>query len=135
MDVHSPEKRSANMSIIRAKNTKPEILVRKFLFSKGYRYRINCKELPGTPDIVLSGKKTVIFVNGCFWHCHENCSDFKYPKSNEFFWKKKLQGNKERDEKNMIKLGNAGWKVVIIWTCELKSKIREKTLNDLIKLL
>lgn len=122
MDNHSPEVRSYNMSQIRAKDNKPEILVRKYLFSRGLRYRKNVKEHPGKPDIVLSKYKSVIFVNGCFWHMHEGCPKFVWPKSNEEYWVKKLNGNKSRDKANYEKLRNMGWKVIIVWECELEEE-------------
>ena len=121
------------MSKIGGKNTKPEILVRKFLFSKGFRYRINVKTLPGKPDIVLPKYKTVIFVNGCFWHGH-NCKKGKLPSSNIDFWRGKISNNKLRDDKNSDLLIKLGWKVIIIWQCEI-SKIddRIKILNKLLE--
>ena len=122
MDNHSPEVRSYNMSQIRAKENKPEILVRKYLFSRGLRYRKNVKELPGKPDIVIPKYRSVIFVNGCFWHMHEGCPKFVWPKSNEEYWIKKLNGNKRRDKANYEKLRNMGWKVIIVWECELKEE-------------
>lgn len=130
MDNHSPEVRSYNMSQIRAKDNKPENLVRKYLFGKGLRYRKNVKDLPGKPDIVLPKYKTVIFVNGCFWHMHKGCPKFVWPKSNEEYWTKKLNGNKNRDQANYEMLRNMGWKVIIVWECELKEK-GEETLNKI----
>ncbi len=134
MDVHSKETRSYNMSRIKSKNTKPEELVRKFLFSKGLRYRKNDKRLPGHPDIVLPKYKTVILVNGCFWHGHEGCKYFVWPKSNEEFWRKKIGSNIERDEKNINMLKQLGWKVLVVWECELKNYQKETLNNVLIKL-
>ena len=132
-DIFSSQKRSDIMSKISGKNTKPEILVRKFLFSKGFRYRINVKTLPGKPDIVLPKYKTVIFINGCFWHGH-NCKKGKLPSSNIDFWKEKISNNKSRDDKNSDLLVKLGWKVIIIWQCEV-SKIdnRIKILNKLLE--
>lgn len=132
-DIFSSQKRSDIMSKISGKNTKPEILVRKFLFSKGFRYRINVKTLPGKPDIVLPKYKTIIFVNGCFWHGH-NCKKGKLPSSNTDFWKEKISNNKSRDAKNSDLLVKLGWKVIIIWQCEI-SKIdnRIKILNKLLE--
>ena len=132
-DIFSQTKRSDIMSKISSKDTKPEILVRKFLFSKGFRYRINVKTLPGKPDIVLPKYKTIIFVNGCFWHGH-NCKKGKLPSSNTDFWKEKISNNKSRDAKNSDLLVNLGWKVIIIWQCEI-SKIdnRTKILNKLLE--
>ena len=131
-DNHSKEVRSYNMSRIRSKNTKPEELVRKYLFSKGLRYRKNDKRYPGHPDIVLPKYKTVIFVNGCFWHMHENCPGFVMPKSNLEYWIPKLTRNKQRDENNINQLKEMGWNVIVIWECELKKDNIEKTLCDLL---
>ena len=131
-DVHTPEQRSYNMSRIRGKNTKPEELVRKYLFSQGFRYRKNDVRLPGKPDIVLPKYKTVIFVNGCFWHKHEGCKYFVWPKNNDNFWKAKILGNSERDKKNYDKLTELGWKVLIVWECELKKAVRDERLSALV---
>ena len=132
-DIFSQTKRSDIMSKISSKDTKPEILVRKFLFSKGFRYRINVKTLPGKPDIVLPKYKTIIFVNGCFWHGH-NCKKGNLPSSNTDFWKEKISNTKSRDAKNSDFLVKLGWKVIIIWQCEI-SKIdnRTKILNKLLE--
>ncbi len=119
-DVHSPETRSFNMSQIKGKNTKPEELVRRYLFSHGFRYRKNVSTLLGKPDIVLPKYKTCIFVNGCFWHKHEGCRYFVWPKNNAEFWKKKITGNVERDLRQQNELRLLGWNVVVIWECELK---------------
>lgn len=118
-DNHSKEIRSMNMSHIRSKNTRPEELVRKYLFSQGFRYRKNVKALPGCPDIVLPKYKTVIFVNGCFWHKHD-CPRFVWPSSNQEYWIPKITANVERDEKNHFLLQNSGWNVIVVWECELK---------------
>lgn len=131
MDVHSKEVRSYNMSCIKGKNTKPEEIVRKYLFSKGFRYRKNDKRYPGTPDIVLPKYKTVIFVNGCFWHGHEGCKYYVVPKSNTEFWLNKINRNIERDKEKISNLRNAGWRVFVVWECELKPMRREKTLEIL----
>lgn len=128
MDVHDKKTRSYNMSRIRGKNTKPEELVRKYLFSQGFRYRKNDKRLPGTPDIVLPKYKTVIFVNGCFWHGHEGCKYFVWPDNNSEFWRKKITDNIERDKKNYYKLKESGWNVLIIWECQLK---KDRIINTL----
>ena len=121
------------MSKIRSKKTKPEELVRKYLFSKGFRYRINDKRYPGTPDIVLPKYHTIIFVNGCFWHGHENCKAAKLPKTNTELWKNKILNNIARDKINIEKLKNEKWKVIIIWQCEINTKNnREKRLELLI---
>ena len=130
-DVHTPEQRSYNMSRIRGKNTKPEELVRKYLFSQGFRYRKNDARLPGKPDIVLPKYKTVIFVNGCFWHAHEGCKYFVWPKNNAEFWKEKIEGNVARDVKNYELLEDLGWKVLTVWECDLKKGIFSKTMSRL----
>lgn len=132
MDVHSKEIRSFNMSRIRSKGTKPEVIVRKFLFSMGYRYRIHSTKLPGKPDIVLPKYKTVIFVQGCFWHGHENCKDFVIPKTRTKWWLEKINSNKQNDYRNEILLKNLGWKVLHIWECELKSSVVVNTFKLLI---
>lgn len=132
MDVHSKSVRSYNMSQIKNKNTKPEDIVRKYIFSRGFRYRKNYKELPGCPDIVLPKYKTVVFVNGCFWHVHENCKYFVWPSSNVQFWKDKLSLNKKRDEENINKMKNMGWKVIVVWECELR---KDKIENRLARLV
>jgi len=131
-DNHSPQVRSYNMSRIRSKNTKPEEIVRSYLFSKGFRYRKNDKRYPGKPDIVLPKYKTVIFVHGCFWHCHTNCPDFVQPKSNQEYWHAKLERNRKRDDNNIRTLHLDGWNVIIVWECELKKQIREETLENLV---
>ncbi|MBQ7818723.1 MAG: DNA mismatch endonuclease Vsr [Bacteroidales bacterium] len=131
MDVHDKKTRSYNMSQIRGKNTKPEEMVRKYLFSQGFRYRKNDKRLPGSPDIVLPKYKTVIFVNGCFWHAHQGCNWFVLPKSNEEFWRKKFACNIERDERNYAKLSELGWKVIIIWECEIRHGNTTEALESL----
>lgn len=133
MDVHSKEVRSYNMSQIKSKNTKPEIKIRKFLFSHGFRYRKNDKRYPGHPDIVLPKYHTVIFVNGCFWHMHDDCRDFSLPKTNTYFWKEKLENNKRRDSLVYEELKNMGWKVIVIWQCEIKNKLFESRMNQLMK--
>lgn len=129
--VHSKEVRSYNMSRIRSKDTKPEEIVRKFLFSKGFRYRKNDRRYPGCPDIVLPKYRTVVFINGCFWHCHEGCSDFVIPKSNQGYWVPKLEKNRKRDEENYATLRNSGWNVLIVWECKLKKDVRDKRLEQL----
>lgn len=129
MDVHNKETRSYNMSRIKGRKTKPEEIIAKYLFSQGFRYRRNVKKLPGTPDIVLKKYKTVIFVNGCFWHIHEGCKYFVWPKDNSEFWKNKLLANKERDEKEKKGIEELGWKVIVVWECQLKKAERERTLN------
>ena len=131
-DVHTVEQRSYNMSCIRNKNTKPEELVRKYLFVQGFRYRKNDVRFPGKPDIVLPKYKTVIFVNGCFWHGHAGCKYFVWPKNNADFWKEKIGGNVLRDKRIHEKLNSAGWRVIIVWECELKKKVREERLSRLV---
>ena len=123
------------MSNVKGKNTKPEILVRKFLFSHGYRYRVNKKDLPGKPDIVLPKYKTVIFINGCFWHGHENCKYATIPESNRDFWLTKITKNIERDKLTREKLTIMGWRIIDIWQCQLKTKEKKMTLNNLITIL
>jgi DNA mismatch endonuclease (patch repair protein) len=127
-DVHSKETRSYNMSRIRSKDTKPELLVRKYLFSKGFRYRLHEKKLPGKPDLVLTKYKTVIFVHGCFWHSHQNCKYAVIPKSNLEYWQNKISKNQSRDSVNEDQLAKLGWKIIVIWECELKKALFEKTM-------
>lgn len=122
------------MSRIKGKDTKPEEIVRKYLFSKGFRYRKNDPKLPGKPDIVLPKYRTVIFINGCFWHMHEGCKYFVWPKHNAEFWEKKIRDNAERDKKNYKKLEEQGWKVLTIWECGLKDT-KDETLQWLEKQL
>lgn len=135
-DTHSKEVRSKNMSHIRSTNSKPEETVRKYLFSKGLRYRKNVRKLPGCPDIVLPKYKTVVFVNGCFWHKHD-CGRFVWPTSNEEYWHKKINLNIERDADNLRTLTEQGWRVITIWECQLKKKVAEENLlrlyNEIIK--
>ncbi|MBR0598599.1 very short patch repair endonuclease [Sinanaerobacter chloroacetimidivorans] len=119
MDIHSKETRSFNMSRIKSKNTKPEVLVRKYLFSLGLRFRINVTTLPGKPDIVLPKYKTIIFVHGCFWHGHENCKRAQLPKTRTEWWASKISANKIRDAYNIQKLIELGWSVITIWECQL----------------
>lgn len=135
MDVHDKKTRSYNMSRIKGKNTKPEEIVRKYLFSKGFRYRKNDKRLPGTPDIVLPKYKTVIFVNGCFWHGHKDCRYFVVPKTNTDFWLNKINDNIERDKRKQEALKELGWNVIVVWECELKKQSRDITLNSIANLL
>lgn len=134
-DVHSREVRSHNMASIKSKDTKPEIMVRKFLFSKGFRFRVNVKSLPGKPDIVLKKYRTVIFVNGCFWHGHEGCKYFVIPQTRTEWWMEKIRKNKERDSEEREKLRNAGWNIIVVWECQLKPKQREDTLSGIESLL
>ena len=116
------EARSRNMAAIKSKNTKPEIEVRKILHEMGYRFRLHRKDLPGNPDIVLPKYKTAIFVNGCFWHQHEDCKYARLPKTKTDFWKKKLEGNKQRDKVKQSQLNELGWKIINVWECEIKDK-------------
>ena len=131
MDNHSKEVRSYNMSKIRSTGTKPEEAVRKYLFSKGLRYRKNVKTLPGKPDIVLPIYKPIVFVNGCFWHGHQNCRYFVMPKSNAEYWSEKIKRNKERDITIYNQLTEVGWNVITVWECGLKNGKREQTLEYL----
>ena len=118
--------------MIKGKNTKPEEIVRKYLFSQGLRYRKNVRELPGSPDIVLPKYKTVIFVNGCFWHGHQNCKYFVWPENNAEFWRKKITANIESYSRNKVLLEQAGWRVLVIWECELKKDSLKDSLNKLL---
>ncbi|MFR5875509.1 MAG: very short patch repair endonuclease [Eubacterium sp.] len=133
-DNHTKEIRSYNMSRIRSQNTTPEVIVRKFLFSQGFRYRKNVSTLPGKPDIVLPKYKTVIFVHGCFWHMHD-CGRFVWPSTNTDYWHNKILGNVERDKKNLNLLQELGWNTIVVWECELKKDIREKTLTKILLLI
>jgi len=132
-DCHDKKMRSYNMSQIKSKNTKPEEIVRKYLFSQGFRYRKNERKLPGTPDIVLHRYNTVIFVNGCFWHKHEDCKYFVWPKSNVEFWRNKIETTVRRDEEKKKQLNALGWHVITVWECELKKDKRENTLSTLVQ--
>lgn len=134
-DVHDIKTRSFNMSQIKGSNTKPEMLVRKFLFANGFRYRVNDKKLPGKPDIVLPKYKTAIFVNGCFWHGHKNCKYFVVPKTKTDWWLDKIKSNSQRDRENFLRLRREHWKVITIFECKLKAKVREKTLKKLLSQL
>ncbi len=130
-DNKTTSARSINMSRIRSTNTNPEELVRKYLFSRGFRYRKNVRELPGCPDIVLTKYKTVIFVNGCFWHKHD-CPRFVWPTTNREYWIPKIEGNVSRDHYNQELLKERGWSVLVVWECQLKKKTFETTMNQLI---
>lgn len=129
MDIWSKKKRSAVMAKIRSKDTKPEWIVRRYLFSRGYRYRKNVKGLPGTPDIVLRKYGIVIFIHGCFWHGHE--VDGHIPHSNSHYWRKKIERNQQRDKNNKEALKKMGWSVMTVWECQLKPAVREKTLSEI----
>ena len=131
-DILSPQQRRRCMSAIKGKDTKPEMIVRKYLFSKGLRYRLHDKKLAGHPDIVLKKHKTVLFIDGCFWHGHNECKYFKMPKSNVFFWEQKINRNRTRDIANNYVLQTEGWRVIRIWECEIKKVAgREERLESL----
>jgi DNA mismatch endonuclease (patch repair protein) len=134
-DVHNKATRSYNMSRIKSKDTKPEILVRKFLFAHGYRYKLHDKNLPGKPDIVLPKYKTVIFINGCFWHGHRKCKYAKLPETRKEFWTKKIDRNKQLDFINKKTLRKLKWNVIEVWQCQLKKKEKKvlEALNEKIK--
>jgi DNA mismatch endonuclease (patch repair protein) len=132
-DVHNKKTRSYNMSQIKATNTKPEMLVRKFLHANGFRYSLHKKTLPGKPDIVLARYKTLIFVHGCFWHGHSNCKYYKVPKTRTQWWLNKTNTNKANDAKAVKALKKEGWKVITVWECKLKPGKIEKTLASIVK--
>ena len=134
-DVHSKEVRSYNMSQIKGRDTKPELLVRKFLFANGLRYRLYDKKLSGKPDIILPRFRTVIFVNGCFWHGHQNCKYFILPKTRTEWWKQKIKDTQNRDKAAVSELNSSGWNTIIIWECELKKDKRASTLSYILKLI
>ena len=129
-DVLTPQQRHRCMSHIRSKATKPEIVVRRWLWAHGYRYRLNVKSVPGKPDIVMRKYRTAIFVNGCFWHGHEGCKQFVLPKTNSDFWRNKTEYNRERDQKNYQLLIEAGWQVIVIWQCNLVKEKIEATMQS-----
>jgi DNA mismatch endonuclease (patch repair protein) len=132
MDIISEERRSWNMSRIRGKDTKPELVVRSLLHKMGYRFRLHRKDLPGKPDIVLPKYNTLIFVHGCFWHRHRNCKYAYMPKSKIEFWRDKFDGTIKRDKKHQEQLRNMGWKVHVIWECEIKKiEILEKKISSI----
>jgi DNA mismatch endonuclease (patch repair protein) len=122
MDTLSTEQRSERMSRVRGKDTKPEMFVRRLVHGLGYRYRLHVREIPGCPDIVFSGVKKAIFVHGCYWHRHEGCPLARMPKSRIAFWEDKLNGNRERDDLNLKRLTEMGWRYLVVWECELKDK-------------
>ena len=132
-DVFSKEKRSEVMKLIHGKNTQPEILVRKYLFSSGLRYRLHVESLPGKPDIVFKKTKTIIFINGCFWHGHRNCKFSKIPATNKAYWSNKISQNIQRDHKVIRMLRMEGWRIIIIWECMLRPSRRDKSLSKLYK--
>ncbi len=133
--MHNKKTSSYNMSQIKAKDTKPELLVRKFLHAQGFRYKLHDKKLPGKPDIVLPKYKTVIFIHGCFWHGHKNCKYFIVPKTRTKFCVNKIAANKANDEKAVKALRKDGWKIIVIWECKLNPGKVEKTLSSLLKKL
>lgn len=134
-DVHNKQTRSYNMSQIKSGNTKPELLVRKFLHASGFRYKLHDKTLPGKPDIVLPRYKTIIFIHGCFWHGHANCKYFKIPQTRTAWWLQKINTNKANDAKSVKALKKDGWKIITIWECRLKPARIEKTLSSLLNKL
>lgn len=121
--------RSENMARVKSKNTKPEVYLRKLLWHRGFRYRLNYKGLPGSPDIYIPKYKAAIFVNGCFWHIHENCRYASIPKNNHDFWKNKLEGNVQRDKQNYIKLESMGINVIVVWGCEIKQMMKDEMIE------
>lgn len=131
-DNRTKEQRSYCMKQIKCKNTSPEVVVRKYLHKNGFRYSLHNSNLPGKPDIVLTKYHKIIFVNGCFWHGHENCKYAKTPHSNREFWVNKINMNKKRDKINIQLLKNSGWEVIVVWECQLKKDQRETTLKNLI---
>ena len=131
MDKMTKEQRSRCMASIHSKDTQPELLVRHYLFAHGYRYRVNHPRLPGHPDIVMRKYRTVIFVNGCFWHGHEGCRYFVLPKSRTAFWQAKIERNRTRDRDEQQKLARMGWHCITVWECQLKKNVREQTLRSL----
>jgi DNA mismatch endonuclease (patch repair protein) len=130
-DVHTPATRSYNMSQIKGKNTKPEMLVRQYLHAQGLRYRLHTKDLPGKPDLVLPKYKTVVFVHGCFWHKHDGCRYFVIPKTRTEFWMNKIGRNVANDIRQQQELAAAGWRVLTVWECELKPAVRDHNLSEL----
>ena len=131
-DVHDKKTRSYNMSRVKGKDTKPEMVVRRFLHAEGFRYRLHVKDLPGKPDLVFPKYKTVVFIHGCFWHGHEGCKYFVIPKTNTQWWQDKIEGNKQRDYKSYRKLRESGWKVIVLFECELKKEQIDQRLSSLV---
>ena len=129
-DILTPTQRHRCMSRIRSKATKPELLVRRWLWAHGYRYRLNVRSVPGKPDIVMRKYRTAIFVNGCFWHGHEGCAMFVMPKSNTDFWKNKIENNRKRDQRNYSILIENGWQVLVVWQCQLSKDSLENTMQS-----
>jgi DNA mismatch endonuclease, patch repair protein len=134
-DVHTKKVRSFNMSMIKGKDTKPEMLVRKFVFSKGLRYRLHDKKLPGRPDLVFPKYKKAVFIHGCYWHAHKRCKYFVLPKTKTEWWFDKIDGNRKRDKVNIAKLRDMNWEVIIVWECDLKPKKIDQTLHALVNKL
>ncbi|WP_434149448.1 very short patch repair endonuclease [Methylocaldum gracile subsp. desertum] len=124
MDTLSPEERSKRMSLIRGTGSAPEIKLRRLVHGMGFRYRLHVKELPGKPDLVFPSKRAVIFMHGCFWHRHPDCKLARIPKSKLDFWKPKLEANKERDLRNQKELRSLGWRVLVVWECEIDNTER-----------
>lgn len=120
-----------NMSAVHSKNTRPEMIVRRFLWSRGFRYRLNNPRLPGHPDLVLRKYRTCVFVNGCFWHGHEGCKRFRMPSTHVEFWERKINRNRERDREEQRQLASMGWHCVTVWECELRPRVRQQTLESL----
>jgi len=120
MDTLTPKQRSERMARVRGRDTKPELVVRRLLHSRGYRYRLHDKKLPGSPDLVFPRKRKVIFVHGCFWHRHEGCQLARMPKSRIDFWSTKLNGNRARDQRKLAALAQLGWSAMTVWECELR---------------
>ncbi|MCR5078155.1 MAG: very short patch repair endonuclease [Prevotella sp.] len=132
MDRHSASQRHNNMAAIKGRDTKPELVVRRYLWAHGFRYRVNSPRLPGHPDIVLRRYRTCVFVNGCFWHGHEGCKYYRVPRTNTDFWVRKIARNQERDRQEQQELARMGWHCVTVWECELKGERRERTLESLV---
>lgn len=131
MDKRTPEQIHRNMSAVKSKNTRPELLVRRFLWARGFRFRLNSPRLPGHPDIVLRKYRTCVFVNGCFWHGHQNCSLFRLPQTHTEFWRDKIARNRRRDVAEQQRLADMGWHCVVVWECQLRPACRQQTLESL----
>lgn len=135
MDVLDHDQRHRNMAAIKSKNTKPELIVRHYLWGCGFRYSLHNPKLPGHPDLVLRKYRTCIFINGCFWHGHKGCKYFKLPETNKDFWEKKIERNVVRDQEEQQQLAKMGWYCITVWECELKKDNREKTLESVVHAL
>ncbi len=135
MDVLTPEQRRRCMSAVRGGDTEPEILLRKALHALGFRYRLHDRSLPGKPDLIFSGKRTVIFIHGCFWHRHDCKSGRSVPLTRVDFWKKKLADNRERDVRNLRQIRKLNWKVIVVWECKLKGKALDRSLRRVVRFL